>query len=152
MDINNKNLKMRHKIYLNFSISDYYDITGEDISKILGMDPFLIFVKGQKRPGINMPEKPVARMNRWIMPSPLDEYALFEDQLNATLDIIEPKIHLFKPLCEKYRCEFACALYLYYNNEKSAPSIYLGERYNKLTKELKVAFDFDIYMRSDEEE
>lgn len=82
------------------------------------------------------------------MKSHLDEYSSFEDHMNALLDIIEPKITLFKPFCEKYRCEFRCIIYLCFENGESIPSIYLGTRYNKLIMNLNVAFDVDIYILS----
>lgn len=46
------------------------------------------------------------------MKSELDEFSTFENHLNAILDIIEPRINLFKPFCEKYRSEFRCTIYL----------------------------------------
>jgi hypothetical protein len=143
---------MKNRVYLNFTISDYDDITHEVISQALGMNPFMVIVKGEKTNPNSTSETPILyRFNRWVMAAPLDEYCTFEDQMNATLDIIEPKIDLFKPFCEKYRCEFSCAIYLRYNNGESTPSIYLDSRYNKLIKELKIGFDIDLYNWPNEE-
>lgn len=137
---------MRHQIYLNLTISDFEDITHDEISQNLGIKPYKIYVKGQKRnPNSSSTNPALVKRNSWVMGAPLDEYATFEDQMNATLDIIESKINLFKPFCEKYRCEFSCAIYLRYENGESIPSVYLGSRYNKLIKELNIAFDLDIY-------
>jgi Domain of unknown function (DUF4279) len=130
---------MKHRIYLNFTINDFEDISHEEISQKLGMKPYKIYVKGEKR-NPNFPASgPFWRANRWIMASPFGEYHSFEDQMNATLDIIEPKFEL-------YRCEFACAVYLRFDNGESIPSIYLGSRYNQLIKELNIAFDVDLYV------
>ena len=137
---------MKHRIYLNLAIEGFEDITHDDISRTLGMNPFKIYVKGEKRYStVIWPE------NRWIMASPLDEYSSFEDQMNATLDIIEPKIDLFKPLCEKYCCQFMCAIYLRYDNGESMPWVNLGSRYNKLIREINIGFDFDLYVFPNEE-
>ena len=139
---------MKHRVYLNFTINDFEDINHDEISKRLDMNPFRIYVKGEKR-NTNFPSAgPFWRGNKWIMASPLDEYCSFEDQMNATLDIIEPKIDLFRPFCEKYRCEFACAVYLSVNSDESYPSIYLDSRYNRLIKQLNIKFDFDLYTNS----
>jgi hypothetical protein len=91
------------------------------------MPPYKILKKGEKRftPASSSAVWP---FNRWIMPSALDEYASLEDQLNATLDKIEPKIDIFKPICEKYRCTFVCAIYLIDNNGESLPRVYLELR------------------------
>lgn len=133
---------MKHQIELNLVIADFNDITHEEISQTLGLEPLKIYVKGQKK---TPNSTALVKRNRWIMKSPLDVYSTFEEQMNAALDIIEPKIKLFKPLCEKYCCEFRCALFLYYENGESIPSIYLNSRYNELIKELDIGFDLDIY-------
>jgi hypothetical protein len=143
---------MKHQIYLNFTISDYEDITHSDISDALGMKPYKVYVKGEKRNLNSSSDTPLLwKFNRWIMAPPLDEYCTFEDQMNATLDIIEPKIDLFKPFCEKYSCEFSCAIYLRYDNGESIPSVYLDSRYNRLIKELNIGFDIDLYTLPNEE-
>ena len=143
---------MRHRVYLNFTINDFEDISYEEISQRLGMNPYRIYVKGEKR-NPNFPSTdPFWQGNKWIMASPFDEYHSFEDQMNDTLDIIEPKIDLFRPFCEKYRCEFSCAVYLRFDNGESIPSIYLGSRYNRLIKELNIGFDVDLYVFPNHEE
>jgi hypothetical protein len=138
---------MNHRIYLNFVIEGFEDVTHDDISTQLGIQPYEIFKKGEKR--FRPPSSSaVWKFNRWIMPAPLDEYSSFEEHLNATLDIIEPKIDLFRPICEKYRCEFRCAIYLYFGNGESIPSVFLDSRYHEFIRKLNadVGFDFDLYM------
>lgn len=143
---------MKNRVYLNFTINDFDDITHDEISRKLGMNPYRIYVKGEKRNPNFTSAGPFWHMNRWIMASPLNEYSSFKDQINATLDIIEPKIDLFKPFCEKYRCEFNCAIYLAgYENGESEPSIYLDSRYNHLIKELDIGFDIDLYVFTNRE-
>ncbi len=83
------------------------------------------------------------------MSSGLDEYADFDEQLNAILNIIASKIDLFKPLCEKYICELSCAVYIYFDNGESTPWLYLDSRYNNLIKELNIEFDVDLYVLYD---
>jgi len=137
---------MKHQVYLDFTIADFEDISHEEISQELGVEPYKIYAVGQKRnPNSSSPTPALVTKNRWLMKSYLDEYASFENHMNALLDIIEPKINLFKPFCEKYRCEFRCAIYLRYENGESIPSVYLGSRYNRLIRELNIGFDVDIY-------
>ena len=53
------------------------------------------------------------------MSSGLDKYSSFEDQMNSIINVIESKLDLFRPFCEKYYCEFACAIFMRYDNEES---------------------------------
>jgi hypothetical protein len=135
---------MKNEVYLDFTIAGFDDITHDEISQQLGVDPKHIYVKGAKK----YPKSSVStfvKRNRWIMGSPLDKYSTFENQMNAMLDIIESKIDLFRPFCEKYYCEFSCAIFIRYNNEESTPSVHLDARYNRLIKELNIEFDVDLY-------
>lgn len=137
---------MKHQVYLDFTIADFEDISHEKISEELGIKPFKIFVIGEKRnPNSSSAIPTLVKRNRWLMRSHLHEYSSFENHLDALLDIIEPKINLLKPFCEKYHCEFRCAIYLRYENGESMPSVYLGTRYNQLIKELNISFDLDLY-------
>lgn len=133
---------MRNEIILDFCIWGFDDITHEAITETLRIKPVRVYLKGQK---INPNLLPIAKRNGWRMCSPLDKYSSFEDQMDAMLDIIESKIDLFKPFCEKYYCEFSCALFIRYDNGESTPWIHLNSRYNKMLKELNIEFDLDIY-------
>jgi Domain of unknown function (DUF4279) len=142
---------MKHEVYLDFTIADFEDITHDEITQRLGINPKKIYIKGAKK----YPESSVAtfvKTNRWIMGSPLDEYSSFESQMIGILDIIESKIDLFKPICEKYYCEFSCAIFLRYDNGESIPWIHLDSRYNRIVKELNIEFDIDLYQLPDKEE
>ena len=102
---------MKHQIYLDLTIADFEDVTHDEISQTLGIKPFKIYIKGQKRNHKSTSTTPaLVTSNRWVMRTSLDEYSFFEDHMNAMLDIVEPKIDVFKPFCEKYRCDFGCAI------------------------------------------
>jgi hypothetical protein len=49
------------------------------------------------------------------------------------LDIIEPKID-FPALCEKYYCEFSCAIFIRYDNGARASRVHLDERYKSVNE------------------
>lgn len=135
---------MRNEIYLDFVIADFEDITHEEITQRLGMNPRKVYVKGAKKHPDSKSEALIKR-NRWVFGSSLDKHLTFEEHLNAMLDLLEPKIALLKPLCEKYNCFFSCAVFIDTDDSVSTPSLYLDWRYNKLTRELKLDFDFDLY-------
>ena len=138
---------MKHRVCLSFLITDYEDINHEEITQQLGINPSKVYIKSTVRNPYSSP--PILwKFNRWIMYSPLYEHASFEDQMNSMLDILEPKIDLLKPFCQKYRCEFLCAIYVYPNSEESTPWVQLNNRYNNLIKELDIEFDFDLYVQS----
>jgi Domain of unknown function (DUF4279) len=136
---------MKNEIVLRFCIWDYNDITHQEITNTLGIEPYKIYVKGQKKNPKNPEGSALIKENGWLMESALDHFASFEDQMNAMLDIIESKIDLFRPFCEKYYCEFSCAIFIRYDNEESTPSVHLNARYNRLIKELNIEFDIDLY-------
>jgi len=136
---------MNNEIILRFCISDFEDITHDEITKMLGVKPIKEYVKGQKRNPKN-PNSPLIKENRWLMEPSINKYASFENQMETLLNIIESKIDIFKPLCEKYYCEISCTLFIYYDNNESTPSIHLDARYNNLIKELDIEFDVDLYV------
>jgi hypothetical protein len=138
----------KNEIILSFGIYDFEDITHDDITKLLSIEPSHIRIKGYPKNPKNI-EGPVITNNSWRISSGLDEYADFDAQLNAILNIIEPKIDLFRPLCEKYTCELSCAIYIYFENGQSTPWVHLDSRYNKLIKELNIEFDIDLYVLYD---
>lgn len=134
---------MKNRTYVRFGIYDFNDISHSEITEKLGISPTKIHVKGEKK---SVNSKLLWKKNAWMFNSPLDEYTSFELQMNSMVDIIEPKIHLFKPFCEKYYCEFGCALFIYCGeNEESSPWVHLNSRYNKLIQELNIEFDLDLY-------
>lgn len=71
--------------------------------------------------------------------------------MESLLDIIESNIDRFKILCDRYYCEFSCALFVYAGNDESTPWVHLNSRYNELVKTLNVEFDVDLYVFPNEE-
>lgn len=141
---------MKNKIVLDFAIWEFEDISHDEISKMLSIEPVKLYIKGEKRnPSIS--NSPLIKQNGWRMTAPLPESSSFEGQMNYFLDIIESKYAVFEIICKKYLCEFSCAIFVYYGNEESTPSINLGSRYNKLNKELNIEFDVDLYVSKNEE-
>jgi hypothetical protein len=134
----------KNKVDLLFKIVDFEDITHDGISRMLGIVPAHTAVKGGKR-NPNNPQSPLKTNNSWSMGSGLDEYADFEEQMNALLNIIEQKKGVFKLLCSKYYCEFACAIFTYKDNDESTPWVHLDKRYHQIAAELNIEFDLDLY-------
>jgi len=133
---------MKNEVILDFCIWGFEDITPDHITQALGIQPTKVYIKGEKK---NPQFAALAKKNGWRMNAGLDKYASFEDQMKALLDTIESRIDLFRPFCEKYYCEFACAVKVYYDNDESTPSLHLDVRYNRLAKELNIEFDVDLY-------
>ena len=140
---------MKNEVVLDFVIAGYEDISHEEITNKLNVNPVKVYVKGQRK---NPKFDALAKRNRWIMSSGLDKYASFENQMKAILDIIENNIELFRPFCEKYYCEFSCAIYIRYDNDESTPWVHLDARYNRVVKELNIEFDIDLYCLPNKED
>lgn len=134
---------MSNEIILDFCIWDFDDITHDDITHTLGLIPNKVYIKGQ---AIN-PKFPTKKADRngWRFGSSIDKHSTFDEHMDKMLEIIEQKIDLFKPVCDKYYCEFSCALFIRYDNGESTPWLHLNSRYNKVLKLLNIEFDLDIY-------
>lgn len=135
----------KNEIYVSFRIWEFEDVTHEYITQLVQIEPTSIVVKGDKKNPKN-PDSPLKKYNGWLLKSKLAPYGTFEDQMNSLLNVMEPRIPALKSLCEKYSCEFSCALYLYFDNGESTPSVHLDSRYNNLIKDLNIDFDIDLYV------
>jgi len=135
----------KNEIILSFGIFDFNDISHDEISEFLGIQPEKIRVKGEKKNPKN-PDSSLITKNIWSMGSGLDKYTNFDDQMDSLLSIIESKIDLFKVICSKYHCEISCAIFVYFDNGESAPWVHLDSRYNQLIKDLNIEFDVDLYV------
>jgi hypothetical protein len=132
----------KNKVYFEFTIRGY-----EDITCMLGITPSKVYIKGEPmNPRIVIK----AEQNGWRIKNPLDEYTSFEEQLEAMLDLLEPKIDILKPLSEKYECEFSLAIFIFNRNE-STPWVHLTKRYNDFIRKVEVEFDLDLYCPPDDE-
>jgi hypothetical protein len=134
----------KNKVDLRLSIIDFEDITHNDITRMLGIQPVHTSAKGDKRNPNNL-NSPLKTHNSWSLGSGLDEYADFNAQMNALLNIIEQKKDVFKLVCSKYYCEFACAIFTYKDNNESTPWVHLDNRYHQVAGELNIEFDLDLY-------
>jgi len=137
----------RNRIVLDFGIWDFDDITHEDITQALGVQPVKKYIKGER---VNANFLPLSKNNGWRMRSPCSEQDSFETQMNAMLDFFENKKSVLKEFSNKYYCEVSCALYIYTNTDESTPWVHLNSRYNKMLKDLNIEFDLDIILLSDE--
>lgn len=133
---------MKHEIVLTLCFWGFEDITHEEISHELQVEPTKVQIKGKRK---NPAFLPLAKENGWLLEISSNHFVLFEKQLNSLLDFVSTKKEKIKELSNKYTCEISCALYLRYGNEESIPSIHLGERYHSVFKDVNVQFDLDIF-------
>lgn len=141
---------MVNEVIVRFCIWEFDNISHDQLSALMGILPDKIYIKGHKKNPNNPDGKAVFDRNGWIMGSPLSKYSSFEDQLNSLLDIIEPRMDILGPICEKYACEFSCAMFVYAGNDESTPSLHLDARYNRVLKKLNIEFDLDLYCFSND--
>ncbi|MGK6353564.1 DUF4279 domain-containing protein [Parapedobacter sp. DT-150] len=132
----------RHEIKLSFCVWGFKDISHDDLTKILDVAPSKIFIEGER---MNPKFPRLAKENAWFLDSPAERFADFNEKMGALLDIIESKIDKFEAVCNKYLCEFSCALFIQPKSEESIPWIHFGPRYIEVIRKVKIEFDFDIY-------
>ena len=65
--------------------------------------------------------------------------------MKLLLGIINDKRSIFEGFCKKYDCETSCAVFIYFENDESTPSIHLDSQYHRILNDLDIAFDVDIY-------
>jgi hypothetical protein len=70
--------------------------------------------------------------------------------LEDIITVLQSKRNILEIFSKKYLCEFSCAVFIYYENEESRPSIHLGKRYNNFIAGLEIEFDLDLYIFSAE--
>ncbi len=133
---------MKNEIWLDFCVWDFEDVSHEEISRILDLEPTKICVKGtKKRPFL---KSPVWGSNGWRFQASKDVFVSFEEQMEQMLDIIESRKKAFEVVCNKYYCELSLALYIYVGS--STPSVHFDKRYLKVMEGLNVEFDIDIIL------
>ena len=133
---------MQNEIVLRFGIWGFTDITHDDITRSMGVNPSKIYVKGERK----NPKLPgLAKDNGWLLEPTCDRYSSFEIQLADLLQILESKIDIIRNYCLKYTCEISCGVFIYFENGESSPSIHLNSEYNRIVRELNLDFDVDIY-------
>jgi hypothetical protein len=135
----------KNEIDLSLIISDFNDITHDEITQLLAIEPTFIRIKGEKKNPKN-PDSPLIQFNKWAVNSRQDKYANFDEHMTSLLDIIEPKINLLKPICDKYGCEISCGMFVYSGNDESTPWVHMDARYNNIIRVLNIEFDLDLYV------
>lgn len=133
---------MKNKVSLSFCIWNFEDVSHDEITNLLNITPTKIYVKGQKR---NVTSNALIKENGWLLNSPLSVYSEFEDQMDSLLALLEPNLDALKLVSKKYYCEFSCAIFIYFNNDESTPSMHLTSQHLKFMNELNIEFDTDLY-------
>ena len=132
---------MKNYVDLSFCIGEYNDITHQELTELLGLEPIKVYVKGEPK----HPHHPATwSSNRWYYKPALEEFASFDEQMEAIYDVLTARKEVLKPICERYYCELSCEVFIYADSEESTPWIHLGTKYNDLVKELNIEFDVDI--------
>jgi len=133
---------MNNEIILRLGIWDFNDISHKEISNSLSVEPTKEYFKGQKR---SKNVSAISKKNGWLFQPTLNLQLSFEEQLDKLLSIIVSKKDVLEVYCRKYYCEISCAVYIYYDNEESIPSVHFNKDQLQVLKELKIEFDLDIY-------
>ncbi|UPL50980.1 DUF4279 domain-containing protein [Hymenobacter sublimis] len=130
-------------VEVSLEIRDFDDISLEELSAILGMQPSKFYRKGEKT-GSSAIKSPI---NRWLVHAYTDQKSLpdFEEQMDTLLAIVTARQEAFIALCHRYTCEIKCAVNIYFRNGESIPSVHLESRHRDLLHLLRAEFDVDIY-------
>jgi hypothetical protein len=133
---------MKNEVHVGFSIWEFEDISHDMITKELKINPSKIFIKGENN---NPKFSQASKRNGWILESPLGIYSSFDEQLNALLDIMLNNKDSFQSICQRYYCEISAAIYIYFDNGESTPSLYLTKEQLNQLSQFNIEVDFDLY-------
>lgn len=138
----------RHNmIEVRFELSHFNDLSHQDISRLLGLHPSRVYVKGQpynSRMALLVPE------NRWLynLYDAAKAPPIIEDQLDELLRLVQANSEAFTSLSQEYTCGVFCLVTIYKDLNESTPAVYLEERHVRLLHSLSALFDVDISVRS----
>lgn len=138
---------MRNYVSLSFAIWDFNDINHDDLVEKIALIPDKVYIKGNKK---HLKSNAVWEENGLIFHAPNLKFSSFEEQMESFLGILEERVDVLHSICSKYHCEFSCAVFIYFDNGESTPSIHLNNRYNNFIQKLDVKFDLDLYILSNE--
>lgn len=133
-----------HEIYLSLRVARFDNISHEEITGLLSLQPTKIHKVGEPKNPLR-PDGPTKKYNNWIYEVQCEKSTPFEIQMAHLLDIIEAKLDVFKTLSNQYTIEIRCAVYLHASSRESTPSIHLDSRYRNVLKEVNLEFDLDLY-------
>ena len=122
---------MESEIHLKLGIWGFTDITRNEITNILNLDPEKIHVKGEK---ISPKFLPVAKENGWIYTHSKIVTRSFEDQMNELVLVLKQKGESLKILSKKCYLELSCAVFK--KGEESMPWVHLTKEHIQFLNEL----------------
>lgn len=138
---------MKNKIVLRFCVWGFEDAYHEKLSNVIGLTPVKIYKKGKPK---NPNFAALAKENGLVFQFSDNPYLSFEYQMKELMEGLSGRKEIIKDLSGKCYLELSCAVYIYFDNEESTPSIQLSPDYTELLSDLKITFDVDLYCLPEE--
>ncbi|HTF18698.1 MAG TPA: DUF4279 domain-containing protein [Chryseolinea sp.] len=132
---------MENEIHLTLGIWGFTDITHQDITTMLDLQPAKIHMFGER---INPKFLPIAQENGWMFVHSKIVTESFEKQMTELVSLLKSKSQILKQLSEKYYCELSCAIFKK-SEDKSLPWVHLNKDHIDFLKEFNIEFDLDLY-------
>ena len=124
-----------------------FDITHDELSKIIGLQPTHIWVKGDKLKSGRL-EK-IRKENYWGFEIMTKTNDFIGDQAKAFLvDIVVSRTEKIKMLTDKYHGEFSVVQYMY---NGCNPGLYFDKEQLNILHNAGLDLNVDIYVLSDNE-
>jgi hypothetical protein len=130
-----------NEICLTFGVWGFTDVTHQDISGMLNLEPVKVHVLGER---INPRILPVAKENGWMYTHSGNVSDSFEMKMDNLLAVLKSKKDILSELSSKYYCEISCAVFIK-NEDESTPWIHLNNSHINFLNECNVEFDLDLY-------
>lgn len=132
---------MESEIHLTLGIWGFTEISHNEISDIVGLQPVKVHIKGER---INPKFLTVSKENGWMYTHSKMVTRPFEEQMNELISIIKDTGGGLKQLSSKYYCELSCAVFKK-GEDESMPWVHLTKDHVQFLNDFNIEFDLDIY-------
>jgi len=132
---------MKNEIHLTIGIWRFKDITHQEITDSLGLQPKKILIEGEKT---NPKFLTIAKENGWMYTHSKDVTKPFEEQMNELLTVLRERSDALKKLSGKYYCELSCAIFKK-DEDESMPWVHLTRNHIRFLNDFNIEFDLDLY-------
>lgn len=125
------------------------DLDPDEISRLLGCEPSVGYVKGEETILSNMSNrKRIARTGSWQLKSDTDRNVELEEQIDRLLSRVTAEPLIWASLIERYDVDLFCGLFLEDENREFALSAAVLQE----VAERKLSIRFDVYAVFEERE
>lgn len=130
-------------LVLELRIMDF-ECDPDEITRDVGIEPTMVWRKGEPR--VADRPLPVHKENGWEISASSDDPWNYEEVLNQLLAIVNPRLHEFSAISNKYYCQLSWVIWFYQTPDAySFPNPQISREQLGMLSVIGATIDFDIY-------